>query len=505
MIKLWLVSGQTFYAIPNSGHDDYLFLGHAKSLVDGAWLGPFNNLTLAKGMFYPLFIAASVAAGISLFVTQHLVYILACCLFVLAIKPVVQKPALLFIIFVVLLFNPVSYTNMPGLRVIREGIYPALTIMVVSCAVGLMVRSSRTVRNQLLWAIGLGLALSAFWLTREEGVWILPSIIALVVIAGLRTYEARPDRWIGRLLVFLFPFVILSTSLFAVAAINKTYYGVFSTVEFKWSSFLDTYGALTRVNHLHWNPKIPVPKDVREKIYEFSPSFAELKPSLEGRLGQIWIRPGCDTVSICNDLGGGWFVWAFRDAVAVAGYYKSGESAENYYKRLSSEINAACDSKKLDCGPMRSSLTPPWHTEYTRPLVYTIANAAVYLARFKDLSASSVDNPNLTDMSKLKIDLLTIIGNVYQLVAPLLFLAALAAYVGSTVSVLKKRIFTNLYIVNSILLLAIAVRLFILSLIEISSFPAINTLYLAPAYPLFLVFIILSLIDGKEAFFARSS
>ncbi len=505
LFKLWLISGQTFYAVPNSGHDDYLFLGHAKTLLDGHWLGPFNNVTLAKGMFYPLFIASTVVAGISLFIAQHLLYILACCLFVLSVNPLVQKPALLFVLFVIQLFNPVSYTNMPGLRVIREGIYPALTIMVVGCAIGLMVRGSRPVRNQLPWAIGLGLALSAFWLTREEGVWMLPSIIALVAIAGLRSYQAKPEGWIRRLTVFTVPFVIFSISLFTVAAINKAYYGIFSTSEFKWSPFLDTYGALTRVNHLHWNPKIPVPKDVRVKLYEFSPSFAELKTSLEGPLGQVWIRPGCDAESICDDLGGGWFVWAFRDAVAAAGYYKSGESADNYYRRLSSEINTACDNKKLDCGPMRSSFAPPWHSEYALPLVNTMANAAVYLARFKDLIASSTENYNLTDVAKFKINILTIIGNVYQLVTPLLFLTALAAYIGCTVSVLKKRILTNLYVVNSILLIAIAARLFLLSLIEISSFPAVNTLYLAPAYPLLLIFITLSLFDVRESFFSKSS
>ena len=36
-----------------------------------------------------------------------------------------------------MLFNPVSFSILEMLRIAREGIYPALTLFVVACAVGL--------------------------------------------------------------------------------------------------------------------------------------------------------------------------------------------------------------------------------------------------------------------------------------------------------------------------------------------------------------------------------
>ena len=49
--KLWLTSGQAIYAIGSAAHDDQLFLKLADSIVRGAWLGPYDQLTLAKGPF----------------------------------------------------------------------------------------------------------------------------------------------------------------------------------------------------------------------------------------------------------------------------------------------------------------------------------------------------------------------------------------------------------------------------------------------------------------------
>jgi hypothetical protein len=301
------------------------------------------------------------------------------------------------------------------------------------------------------------------------------------------------------------PFVVFSASLLTVAAFNSSHYGIFSTVQFKWNSFLDAYGALTRVKHEHWNPKIPVPKEVREKLYKVVPSFAELRSSLEGPSGNARIFDSCQGISICNDIGGGWFLWAFRDAVAEAGYYKSGESSDQYFKRLASEINLVCGNKILDCGPERSTLAPPWHTEYAQPLVTTFIDAVVYLAEFIGANASPREGTNLTEMAVMKISILNAIGRIYQVIAPILVILAIVAYSITTVHLFRKHAFSDLYIINSAILVAMVARLLILALIDISSFPAVNILYLSPVHPLLLICMILSLIDGMTTAFRKTT
>jgi len=74
----------------------------------------------------------------------------------------------------------------------------------------------------------------------------------------------------------------------SVAALNGARYGVTAVTEIKSPEFLAAYGALLRVKHKGWKPTVPVPEDVRERLYDVSPAFAELKPSLAGEPGKRW-------------------------------------------------------------------------------------------------------------------------------------------------------------------------------------------------------------------------
>lgn len=621
--KLWLIGGQTLFAIGGAGHDDRLFVNLAIALLKGEWLGTYNNLTLAKGMFYPLWIATTYLLGVPLMLAQHLLYITACVTFVIALRPLLPRPAMLLLIYTILLFNPVSYTDGPMTRVIREGIYPALTILVCAGAVGLLTWQDRSIKSLGFWSTYLGFALSAFWLTREEGVWVIPSIALVIGLAATRLCRTRPIDWIRRLALCVFPFVIWMIAVATVAGINNAHYGIFTTVEFKSQDFLAAYGAISRVNHAQWQPYILVPKEARMRMYSISPAFAELKPFLEGNIGKGWskisqsdeIRGGQS-----DEIKGGWFMWALRDAVASAGYCNSAGSAAEYYRRLANEINVSCTEGKIDCGTERASMMPPWRDEYAQPLLKAIVRSGVYLVRFEGFTANSgtsvgsddsltlfriitggrlstnknqlnlrgwtfspdsainisvrtkngdladatlklVPSPdvynhflaggrdipsarearfeitvsdisecylyvrsgdrllgslpldgsqkslqtselyfyldsldyqresNLSKLDNLRVNFLGKIGIIYQKVMPILTSLALIAYTIFTVQVFRKRINVVVWVINTALLIAIVARILIISLIDVSSFSAINTMYLSPAHPLLLIFI----------------
>jgi hypothetical protein len=389
LVKLWLVSGLTLFAIGNATHDDRLFLNLASDLLSGHWLGNYNNLTLAKGPFYPLWIATTFLLGIPLLLAQHLLYIAACAILIIAIRPIFSRQSIFLVIWTILLFNPMSYTDAVMTRVVREGIYTSLTILVAASAVGILARYDRPLNNLLPWSTCLGFSLSAFWLTREEGVWMIPSILVIVGFAVVRMRQTQPNRWRPLTSMCVLPFCIWLIAIGAVAGINKVQYGLFTTSEFKSHDFLAAYGALLRVKHSHWQPYYPLPKETRERIYKISPAFAELAPVLEGNVGATWASISCQDASLCDDIGGGWFVWALRDAVAAAGHYTSAASAAKYYRQLATEINAACADRQIECGAERASLIPPWRIEYTRPFLNALVRGAVLLFRFEGFQAYS--------------------------------------------------------------------------------------------------------------------
>lgn len=84
--SLWLRSGFPTRAIGGAIQDDALFVRLAGTIGQGRWLGPYDDLTLAKGVFYPFFILAAFAAGIPLNIAEHALYLAGCALVAHAVR-----------------------------------------------------------------------------------------------------------------------------------------------------------------------------------------------------------------------------------------------------------------------------------------------------------------------------------------------------------------------------------------------------------------------------------
>ncbi len=92
VFKIWLTQGQLLSAWGQAIHDDMLFVSLAASIREGQWLGPYNNLTLAKGPIYPLWLALSSLTGLSVLLTQQVLYALAALVLTAALMPLLRTP-----------------------------------------------------------------------------------------------------------------------------------------------------------------------------------------------------------------------------------------------------------------------------------------------------------------------------------------------------------------------------------------------------------------------------
>lgn len=325
-------------------HDDGLFFKNAFSISSGQWLGPYDRLTLTKGPAFPLFLALNHALGFSITFSIALLYWLACTFLIATLRRFKLNARFALTIFVALLFIPALFP----MRIIRDNIYPALSLLLFVASLQIVFFTAEKKLYTCFQVVSWGVIAAAFWLTREEGVWILPSLVVLVV---LRLWAVRQDlkkikSLIGHGIGALSISVLL---LLGVAAINFNVYGIFETVDFKSSSFSRAIGALSSVHVGEEKPFLPVSFEKREKIYEISPSFAKLKNYFENT-GKGWTQHGCRYYpETCNDYAFGWFVWALRDAVASQGLYTTPVQAETFYKDLIREIKAACALKKISC------------------------------------------------------------------------------------------------------------------------------------------------------------
>lgn len=389
-LSLWLRSGFPIYAIGGASIDDALFVRLAASLRRAHWLGAYNEVTLAKGMFFPLFIAAAATLHIPLMIAEQLVYLAVAGGFGFMSYRLSRSRWLGVVLFAVLALNPVVWT-LGFARVVREGLYISLSLGVAAAAAALCLHvfTASPGRRRIVFAAGTGALFAAFWLTREEGVWMVPPLMVIALFAALciavdraRPGEAkrRAARAATTAAASLGVAVLLVT---AVAGLNWAVYGVFTDVEFRAHGFLSAYGALTRVKQDAPQPFVPVPRAVREKVYAVSAAAAELR-SLDGKLGEGWRRNGCaqQAAESCNDIRGGWFVWALRDAAAAAGHYRTGGEAETFYERMAREVDLACTAGRLDCAPPRVSLRPPFQLQQAKDAAAMSPRMVALLLRF---------------------------------------------------------------------------------------------------------------------------
>lgn len=516
LLKLWLAAQQSLIVLQNSDFDDTLFVRLAQNILNGVWLGPYDKFTLLKGPFYPLWIAFAHALNIPLLLSERLLYIVACAAFTLAVRPKLKYAAASFALYLVLLYQPMTYTAHVE-RVLREGIYPALTLLILAGAIGLGLRAGQATRRQIPWAILLGLSLGAFWITREEGIWIFP---ALALLAGWIVFDLWRRKFAGWQRVagaWGMAAVLAILPTLAVSSLNYSYYGLFAKTELDSREFLSAYGSLARVKPEVLMPNVPLTRQNRQRIYKVSPTFAKLEDCLDNRgVASVWAKRGPKDENTQREILGGWFVFALRDAVDCAGYYDQGRFPGAFYQQVADEVNAACDQKhKLDCYSKRATIAPVWHNAYILPVTeraYKAATLLVTFTGFNDYPLESQLSSRTTllfmqvtqedvyrpsaDVSRLQI--LDMVAVIYQWATPVLVILALAGYLYEFWLLLQKRADPERLAISTILLAAIGVRLILLAILDYTSFPILDPVYLSALYPLLVAFIVLNAAWGIE-------
>lgn len=353
--------------------DDRLFINLGRSLAQGQWLGHFNQFTLMKGPGYPFFLAASSWLGLSSTAAQAAFYCASVGFFAWVVVALSGSRLLGTVIFVVTLWHPASFAE----RITRDAIYPGQVLLVLGLTcLGL---SRANPGSSSRWAALAGFSLGWFWLTREEGVWILPGLAVLLLPALIRSWRARvTDRHTAGM-VGVMAAVFFATQLL-FRTLNWCNYGEAVGLDIKERNFVAALDALQSVVQGSPVSHVPVTRATRKRIYSVSPAFASLRGYLDPPSGAGW-QGGCSPYPwTCGDIAGGWFIWALREAAAGQGHYQSPAHAARFFGRLSSEIADACRSGKLRCRRMALPYLPQLSSAQLKEMPTSATVAAGLLA-----------------------------------------------------------------------------------------------------------------------------
>lgn len=345
VIKLIIVQVQPLNAKYTMKYDDQLMINMANNIMEGKWLGDYNSKTLIKGVFTPLFIVFMNILHVPFLMGKEIFYGIACIILILVLKKIVKNKAILSLIYIVLLMNPIEYCNELS-RVYRDGIYIALLIYFLSFALAIFLNRKNEIKKQIKYFICFGLSFTAMYLCREENIWLLPFIVFMFfcTISSILLDKEIKNKF-KRILLYLIPVAICLIAINIVCFINYRYYGVYTLNQYWGKPFKSAYGALTRIIPSDEIDRVPVTEETMQRLYKVSPKFAELEEFFEGKDGEKWILCG---EHIKNEINGGYFHWALMDAVEQQGYYINARTSDKYYNELADEINNLCDLGKIE-------------------------------------------------------------------------------------------------------------------------------------------------------------
>lgn len=504
--------------------DDELMFRAAQSITAGQWLGSYDWMTLSKHMLFPVWAALCHALHIPYLAAGQILACTAALACTFAFAPVLRRNKSRLILFLLLAFNPAVSAEF-ALRFYRDNIFPALCMFFFAGICGYALRCREPLHKGLPWLVLAGVGFASAWLTREDGMWLMPFALVggiILVITALRDKTSTSQK-VVRCSVLLVPFALLWAGIWTFSAVNQAYYGVFTVSDFSSGSFSEAMGAMNRVKAEEWKPLVSVPESVRRQLYQEVPELAPLEPWLEedGELRNSYLKP------VLEDYQAGSFYWVIRKAASQEGVYDTAPQAEAYWQKVADQINAKCDDGTLpSIGGKRVGTAPPIRAEHVMPTLaegmksiwFTltfqgcIPYDAVHLSlgqpedlavwenylgnQTNHVAQAGTSLPYYNTLQKLVYAVLNGIRWLYAVTVPLLFVAAVVLQLRRGLQLWsqhkEKKVLPGDAMLWTLLLglLGMALlRCFMIAFMEVSSF-AIGTyaMYLSTVHPLMLLY-----------------
>lgn len=495
------------FVFPGAIHDDGLFISHAYSIASGQWLGPHSQFTLVKGPGYPLFLAALSLLRIPITLAHSVLWVAAAWLLAYSTFRITRSVLPAVLVLEVLVWNFGAHS----MRVIRDEIVTPQMLLTFSLLVLALFVYER--RGKMYCAILSGLVFGWLWTTREEIVVAVPALLILFGCAFQKAWKSKQQmRWsIQAAGLFCFSFAAV---LGAIAMINLDVYGTFSVVDVN-GPFKSALEEIESVQPDVFIPYTSVPQSAREKIYKISPTFAQLRPFLEGGSGESvvgWKAMGCRVYpGTCGEYATGWFMWALRDAVGMLGDYSNAHATAVFYGKVHDEVKRACDSGTVRCYHNPLPFMPHVNEAQWLQGLSSFRNAvqeltlAIPPTQLADTPSKGTDEQIRAACNFLGIDIHTpppqepdlmvnhrVVNfaikkrarliHVYAKWLPLLYVTGLCSAGLMVIRCLYKRSYPIELAIISAAWAAVVCRLIALTLVDISSFQAIFHMYIGYAF-----------------------
>lgn len=387
------------YIISNSPHDDGWVVQKAGFLLNGGWLGPYNQYTLIKGVFSPLLMAFTRGIGVSYLGFNTALYCASCAIFIAAIAPVFQRNWVRLTIFTVLLFNPISYALQTWQRIYRNGISQWQILLIFGAIFAVYIRRDWDWRVLLKWEILAGVALWSFINTREDGVWMYPFVLCAILVTiiaycwQIKTWKTR------RIALFVLPLVILLLGNICLKMINFNVYGAAVINDRAGGNYAKVVRDLYLIDpdpesekkfsaEEYQDQYYNIYTSTLKKAYRVSPTLSVMQSEIDDAVA-MW--DSWDTL-VDGEPFADHILFAIRDGVAAAGHYTDLGETENLYGQIHKELTHAFqDGTIAKRGLSLTAMTAPFQWEDVSAVFAEIPKTLHSVVSFENVNCQIID------------------------------------------------------------------------------------------------------------------
>lgn len=333
IIRFLMTYNLPSYYLKNLGLDDNLMIELANNIFNKNYLGNYSNITLVKGFIFPIFLTLSRILSISYSSILTILYIIACIFFTNSIKEIIKNKKILVLMYIVLLFNPISYSIELFQRLYRNSLSLIQILFFFSFIIRII--KNNNIKKNILNYIFLGITTGIMYLTREDNIW------CMIILIFLFFYKFIKNKNYKSFLVNLIPIITLYLILNIASFINYKYYGIYTYNELANSSFKDCYIKIQEIKDDKKINKVSITKDSLHKLADVSKYFDISHEEIDDLYNKL---KDLETGEINN----GNIIWYFRHLIYSNKRFKTGREANIYFKNLSNEIDELFKSKKLE-------------------------------------------------------------------------------------------------------------------------------------------------------------
>lgn len=318
----------------DAGYDDYLLINYASEMLKFNWLGDFDFLTLSKGSSFSVFIAINYILGIPYSFALIATYISSLIFFVYTLRNWIKNKMFLSLLYVFLLYSPVMFHSENAIKVYRGGLIVCFAILVVSGIMGIYANVNKNKNCLLKYSILSVISLSFFWFIKEDSVWILPFVFGGIFLSIIKLGNKKNYK---RILAVSLPIIGLFLSINIYKTINYIKYGEYAITDRNDTYFKTIMGDLISIEDKTLDKNIWVSQKMLKKAYKYSPTLKQIEDKMDKKYENLG-----------GEIPGDIVFWIFKEAASESGVYShDGKYANNFYKKVHTELESAFKSGKL--------------------------------------------------------------------------------------------------------------------------------------------------------------